>query len=614
MVYGGNLTGAQLFAMVSGLGDSLGKGYTAGRQYGAQGEAESLWSQLSGQVAQPGVMPAGGAPSASVGPVAAPAPAVASGPPRAGGLPRFAQIDTLGRGVGQKYDPAGEDRGQSLTEYVENGSVNGVDPEFQRRALAFLNDNPYGVGIRSGYRSTEQQQALWDKSDKSGRMVAPPGRSNHNHGAALDLSYESPEAKAWAQQNAAAYGLRFPMAYEPWHVEPAEARGMAYRAPASAAPASQAINQAAPTQVAQATQNDAAPSMPAAAPSVPQRPQIDPRLLMRMIANPAANAEQKQLAATLLQNIVTKGGIDAMALGKDQRLIDKRTGKVILDATEKENKYSTFQAPNGATYAFDPTDPSKVQLLTPPDAATGYTKTNDFKAGDVYKGPDGKPGVVGASGTTVNVGGEKSYDSEMGKSYAKKFQDFQDADGNARKMQNTLNVMEAAMSSPGFYSGAASREVLLAQRALKGLGFDVKPQANELFDKMSNEFVVNKLGGSLGNGVSNADVSFINGTVANRTNTPEGNKAIIGIARKLAERESQIAKMSRDYAKKNNGRIDAGFDEEVASFAEKNPLFQAQAQAQPKPATAAPKVGAVDSGYRFKGGNPADPNAWEKVN
>jgi hypothetical protein len=31
------------------------------------------------------------------------------------------------------------------------------------------------------------------------------------------------------------------------------------------------------------------------------------------------------------------------------------------------------------------------------------------------------------------------------------------------------------------------------------------------------------------------------------------------------------------------------------------------------PASAAPKVGLVQDGYRFKGGNPADPKSWEKI-
>lgn len=34
----------------------------------------------------------------------------------------------------------------------------------------------------------------------------------------------------------------------------------------------------------------------------------------------------------------------------------------------------------------------------------------------------------------------------------------------------------------------------------------------------------------------------------------------------------------------------------------------------PSDAAAGPKVGDVDGGYRFRGGNPADPNSWEKAN
>lgn len=37
-----------------------------------------------------------------------------------------------------------------------------------------------------------------------------------------------------------------------------------------------------------------------------------------------------------------------------------------------------------------------------------------------------------------------------------------------------------------------------------------------------------------------------------------------------------------------------------------------QPQAQSAPASG-PRAGEVVDGYRFKGGNPSDPNAWEKV-
>lgn len=81
--------------------------------------------------------------------------------------------------------------------------------------------------IGSGYRSPERQSELYEAAlSKYGseaearRWVAPPGRSNHNHGAAADLKYLDPSAREWAHANASQFGLAFPLSNEPWHVEP----------------------------------------------------------------------------------------------------------------------------------------------------------------------------------------------------------------------------------------------------------------------------------------------------------------------------------------------------------------------------------------------------------
>jgi hypothetical protein len=90
--------------------------------------------------------------------------------------------------------------------------------------------------IGSGYRSIERQRQLWEASDKSGKMVARPGGSQHKFGRAADLKYLGDEAKSWVHANAADYGLSFPMDYEPWHIELAGARGMSKPARQPAGP------------------------------------------------------------------------------------------------------------------------------------------------------------------------------------------------------------------------------------------------------------------------------------------------------------------------------------------------------------------------------------------
>jgi len=106
--------------------------------------------------------------------------------------------------------------------------VSGLNAEFSGNLQRLIADSGGRIKLGSGYRSMADQQVLYDRY-RSGdpRQKAPaakPGKSNHNHGLAGDLQYADKSAREFAHANAAKYGLRFPMSYEPWHIEPINAR------------------------------------------------------------------------------------------------------------------------------------------------------------------------------------------------------------------------------------------------------------------------------------------------------------------------------------------------------------------------------------------------------
>ncbi|MBI4088155.1 D-alanyl-D-alanine carboxypeptidase family protein [Candidatus Kaiserbacteria bacterium] len=96
--------------------------------------------------------------------------------------------------------------------------IMGLNAEFACRLARFLKTAEaagYNMRISSGFRTYAQQAAL--KAAKP-TLAARPGSSNHERGLAADLSPRG--ADRWAHANAAAYGLRYPIRGEPWHVEP----------------------------------------------------------------------------------------------------------------------------------------------------------------------------------------------------------------------------------------------------------------------------------------------------------------------------------------------------------------------------------------------------------
>lgn len=230
-------------------------------------------------------------------------------------------------------------------------------------------------------------------------------------------------------------------------------------------------------------------------------------------------------------------------------------------------------------------------------ALAGPESTDEIKEYNLskqqgYKGSftDWKMGLKQAGATRINNSvstGENAYAKTINEARAKDAVALQQAGRNAPAVLGTLNRMEALTNDPEFYSGSgAEKFVLPVKQIVAGLGGNPNAAAPmEEFRALSNKAALDGMGGSLGTGFSNADRDFITTQYPGLPNTKEGNRTRIEGLRKVEQRKVEIAKRARDYAKRNGGRLDEGFDDELAQWADKNPLFK---QATP---AAAPQGG-----------------------
>jgi hypothetical protein len=185
--------------------------------------------------------------------------------------------------------------------------------------------------------------------------------------------------------------------------------------------------------------------------------------------------------------------------------------------------------------------------------------------------------------TQVNRG-EDAYDKKMGEGFASDYRTYVGEGNKAFSTLGTLQLMKNATSDPNFYSGAAAEQfVLPLKQAISALGGDKDAAASmETFRGLANKAVLDSMGGSLGTGFSNADRDFVVGQVANLGNTPDGNRALIGISEKIERRKIDVARIAQEYVQRNSGRLDVGFDRELSEWREKNPLFSTEERADIK--------------------------------
>jgi hypothetical protein len=140
---------------------------------------------------------------------------------------------TIGTGAKAIAQKAGSALGYFLGKGVD---VSGMNPKVWNNFLGMANEykSVYGknMPLNSAYRSPDKQAALYKAavakygSEAAARKwVAPPGKSMHNYGFALDIGDRAGVLKNELVNSpvgniASKWGFDFPMSHEAWHIEP----------------------------------------------------------------------------------------------------------------------------------------------------------------------------------------------------------------------------------------------------------------------------------------------------------------------------------------------------------------------------------------------------------
>jgi hypothetical protein len=365
------------------------------------------------------------------------------------------------------------------------------------------------------------------------------------------------------------------------------------------------------TVAAPAIQAGRAQDLPAVAGAPRMSPQ-QAQFLRAQLANPLTRPQ----AIQAIQGLGAPEKWETKELGGRVVQVNSRGEVRALPGFDKPEELTQFKASDGNDYLLNKRTGQTTRLIQGKDE--GYTTliTAEQRAqygvdpaykGVVQVGPNQQLAFPGKASTEVNVNqtAEKAQDSKIGGAYGDTFNELQSSGRNAIGQLNTYRLMEKLIDNPNFYSGAQSGPLLAARRAAAALGIKDADAAapNELFAKLATQSVLDKLGGSLGAGVSNSDVLTMQNTVANGTNTPEGNRQILQFSKALAQRQIEVSKLARQYAGAHGGRLDPGFDDKLAEYAEANPLTVPPTEMQQRQAAQAAQA-AQQGGPRTGGGLP----------
>lgn len=186
--------------------------------------------------------------------------------------------------------------------------------------------------------------------------------------------------------------------------------------------------------------------------------------------------------------------------------------------------------------------------------------------------------AAGASrnNTTVVNTQEKEEQKVVGKGFGEQYVDIQKAGFNAQsrinraeRLGSLLKNVDTGKLTPAGTEIAAFAESL-GIKIDKNLGN--KQAAQALANEMALELRNPAGGAGMPGAMSDKDREFLVSMIPGLATSPEGRKTIIDTMTKIAKRDQEVARLARDYRKKN-GQLNEGFYDELAAFSARNPLF-----------------------------------------
>ena len=284
-----------------------------------------------------------------------------------------------------------------------------------------------------------------------------------------------------------------------------------------------------------------------------------------------AAAKGNKAAATLLPVIqgLTKQEADAVVVSPGGALVDKRTGRVVYQAPDREDN----------------------QLVP-------------------VAGPDGKPVLMrraqaegqvpfSAPQVAIDQRGTSTYDQERGKTAAAAIGTLESQAAAAPGELRRLDQMERAMN--GFQTGMGAGARMTFGQVAQALGIkdDALPEgfnknaiaSAEQIQALSGQLLIGQLGsgGFPANNFSDADRAFLERIQPGIERTPQGNRILIGVLRANAQRNAEIGQAWRDWRKQNGDNLASVQEFQATKLPEITgrdilaPMFQDAVSVEPQP-------------------------------